>query len=331
MPEIRSIEELLEHLGDVVGTEDPVEALEAEGHPLSAELRRRMADIDDTRRPSPAERERFARRVRNSGPTGYVLADDAPDVVARLEPGDYDLILGVGTDLIAATLAGLHASRMIPAKISTAGVPDLVIDVLRNTFSGVPEGGRVRVGSLHLTAPPTPRPVDGTDRMILHQPFELDIVQRSGFVLGDNRETKLASLRGTLRLTLAIQTDVDPNPLDPTLTITLESIGFLEDPTPAEEFRIEVAPDSQLQPVSDSKLDSFATVVGLFLDKELGERLGPFVICPVIELPFEAGGVLRILGVDVRAVGGESGGAVMVGLRVGGPLRPAAPRFEQRS
>jgi hypothetical protein len=319
MPEIRSIEELLEHLGDVIASEDPVEALAARGYPLSAELQRRMAEIDKSKRLPPPEIKRFARRIAGFGPTRYVLADDKPDVVTRLEPGDYDLILGAGMDLIAATLAGLHATRVIPAEISTAGAPDLVIDLVRSTFSGVPEGDFARVGSLHFTAPPTPTAVDGTDRVILHQPFELDIVRSFGVRFGGRTEVRIASLRGTLRLTLAVKTDVDPNPLDPTLSIKLESIGFLEDPTPDEEFRIEVAPGSQLQPVSESKLKSFATLVGLFVDREIDRRLGPFEVCPVVKLPFVPGGVLRILGVDVRAVSNDFSGALMIGIRVGGP------------
>lgn len=229
--------------------------------------------------------------------------------------GDWDIVAAVGFDAVNAALAGLHATRVVPRDIDLEGdravEPTHVVDVLRELFEAIPEG--ISSILLRLDPAPTLAPIAGTDGAKLRLPFTLDLGGPS--ILGDR--ITLASIRGSMQLGVSLDAEVGFLGSEGRLTLRL---GLPDPASPTQALTITIAADSPVQPRPGSGLQSLITVLGSIVTRRLGPSLSSWVIAPLIHLPLGTNTNLLVRQVGVRAVDNAHGGAVVVGVRVGGLL-----------
>lgn len=347
MPTITRAQELAPFLSDVIAAPDPIAALELRGQRLSPGLRGRVTS-NAARFQVPAARlRRWKELAQQRQPARVVVrgssAPSAPPApaavgtrVLALAAGDYDVIAGVGLDVVDQALAGLWQTWAIPQQIDLPAQlegedpfdPETVLELLRTHFDGIPDGTDVRVGRLHFTAPPTSEPVPGRPRLRLAMPFTLDVERPVGVRLPRRFEV-VTTLEGTLHATVEIATPLlgTPGQSDFQLAITVQLPSEIE---PGEELVIEVDPSSEVQP--SEPLEGFAEVLRRIvtdaLESDGGPQIGPgelagWTVSPLIRLPFGQGDQpdpsIIIQDVDARAVQSGDRGAIMVGIRSTSP------------
>jgi hypothetical protein len=320
MSEVKTSHELASLLGSTLTSTDPIKAIEDHGYTLSAELRQKLESTEIVPKLPEEERQRWAERAKDFGPSRFTVGEPSPFSLASLAPGEYDLILGFRMDLLHEALEGLYATHVIPHGLPAHTDEKLVIDVLRGLFDGIPEGEKIETGTFHLTAAPTMSPVDGTERVSLHQPFELDIDRvSSGMFHGTVVREKVASLVGTLHLTMSVDVEVVGVNNRPKLGVRLIPVDPLGNLPDEQRFRIEVDAGSTIQPQGQQVLDDIEMLIALFMKNEL-EGKQVWTVTPEIDLKeYTGGGPLVVGSVDVRTVVSPVSGAVMIGVRFGWP------------
>jgi hypothetical protein len=317
MPVITTTQELARVLSGRPASEDPRSDLEQLGFDLSPLLARRVATLRPAKPIDLGRRQRWAAAAREAGPVHYHEGLPERGAARERAAGDWDIVAAVGFDAVDAALAGLHATRVVPREIdlgfvlSSSELTDLIVDVLQEVFDGIPDG----VGSivLRLDAAPRAEPIVGTDSARLILPFTLDL----GRWLGHGNRVGLAAIRGTMHLGVSLDAEVGFVGSEGRLGIAL---GLPDPPSPEQALKITIAPDSPVQPSSDAGLQSLVGVLGLIVARRLGPSLPSWVISPRIHLPLGTNTNLLVRQVGVRAVDTADGGAIVVGVRVGGLL-----------
>lgn len=326
MAQIETTHDLARVAGEMAIGADPVAELEHRGHTLSPALKEQIAAARRAAAAlSPAERQRRERMAKAFGPTRLTMQplDFKPK---DLPAGDYDIVAGIGLQIVDEALAGLYDTLVVPHEIA---VPDLlsdqelnnlVVNVLRGVFDGIPDGSDITVGTFHITAPPTTLPVPGTNGLVLRVPFGLDIDRVSG-----SSRQKVTSLVGAVSVGVRVATDTRLASTDGNyqLVVTIEPPP--EGSSADDRLDIEIDPSSALQPRPGSQLHSLATVLGLIVDRELAKAEPKWVVSGIIDLPFGKNNALVLQGVDVRTVDTAKGGAIVIGVRAGGPPTPGDP------
>lgn len=209
-------------------------------------------------------------------------------------------------EVLAALYTGFTWPHALEPETSKMFFPS--VDQLRAFVDGIPAEQNIEVGTLHLTEPATVTPIAGTEHLILHQAFSLDIDR----VI--SQRLRVTSLDGVLTFGVQAKADFEEGP-DLRLVY-----GEVDDhdvvPGSPEELRLTVALGSPLQPRSPQALTDLESAVRSLFDF-FGLNLEPFYISPEVRLPIGAGVPIRVQGVNIRSVETESEGALVVGVLLG--------------
>ncbi len=319
MTTLQKPEDLAAVLGEVIDTDSPLEALKTKGFTFSADLQKQLA-AKPPKTLSPQERARWVQKVKEIGPVKFAVRT-APKVARSLPVGEYDFIFGLRLGVINDVLAALYESFTWPHEIAPDTAGQLfTLEDLRSFADGIPEGENIQVGALHFTEPASVSPVPGTDHLILHQPFSLDIDRVIFRPLGLGTErTRVSSLDGTLSVGVAVSAKVEGQDQ---LRFVLDGV-FTEAGT-QEAVHIAVASDSSLQPRSPQALtDLERKVHNRFSLAVITEAIQQsYSISPEVRLPLGGGVPIRVQRVDVRSVSAGSEGALVVGVLLGPTSTP---------
>ena len=245
-------------------------------------------------------------------------AAEQPLVLARRAPGDYDIIAAVDLVTVDEAFAGLHAARTFPNKVdmgailSATELAKFAAPVLRGIFSGIPDGANVFAGNFRITAGPKTAPVPGTNHLGLSIPFALELVSNSVSPIGHVTHTLLTEIRGALSASVAAEAHVNANPVQSTFH---HYLAARHRALPSRHR----AHDSPCQPLPAVNLDAWAILLGNVVRRFVGPSLPSTQICPFIQLPkFDATRPL-VRQIDLRTATSATGGAIIVGTRIGGP------------
>ena len=194
MPEIETLTELLGRLGSVVTSPDSLTALADQGFTLSPAIRERLAAAAPTATVSTAQRKRLARSARRLGTVRFGVARAAlPAFDDPLPEGEYDFAAALRLAVVDETLAALFEGFQYPREI-TEDVDGLFTRARLEALSDDVPPSPARIGPLLLTAPLTVEAVNGTDHVLVTQPFSLEFRDR-GFPPHTPAEVTVSSLR----------------------------------------------------------------------------------------------------------------------------------------
>jgi hypothetical protein len=330
MPEIANPEELMTALGAVVEAPDPIDALKARGFTFAPALARLIDSPAAHARLRSPERQRLlstGRRRRapalQIGPLTRTLA---------LLPGNHhDLTVGLKLEKVNEVLAGVYATRSIPRDVSlgtgsTAGSLDTLLSVLRNELVGVPPGADIRIGTLHITAPPTVTalptptrpntPIDPTARLQIHLPVTLDFDRRPA---SGPFQPAVATMKAVAHFGIAVSARIE----ETTLRVTAGPIPGIVAAADPERLRLTIAADSPLPPKDAGSGDRIGLAVELGgFQKILTDIAVATSLAPRVKLPIGAGFDVLVRHVDLRAVPSSGAGHLMVGLEIGAEPTP---------
>lgn len=320
MPTLENEIELINAVGDVLTAENPLDELKARGFTFSPALEQKLTTTRTTKKLSETDQKRWAQEAKTIGPVKFQVRPLAA-LPAALPEGEYDLMVGVRLQVIFEVLAGLYDTLTWPRLIPPDDAGFLFrLSALRDFSSNVPEGDNITVGALHFTAPPTVSPVNGTENLVVNQPFSLDIDRLSPVSVfgGGVRRTKVSSLDGIVHFGARVVAEVDNNTNE--LRLAFEGVfGFTE----AVAVRIEVDQASPLQPRNAEALTALeAFVQNNFNLVIFANRFGAsYSICPVIRLPVGTGVPIRVQRVDIRSLAAGAG-VLTVGVLLGPTPEP---------
>ena len=330
MPRIDTPEQLLEVLGEVFASEDPIAALGDRGVELSDDLRRQIEE-GSSQRPSQEEIRRALRRAEGLRSVAF-QAGELAFVTEKAAGGSiYDMVFAVQMSLLDEVLAGLFATHTVPHAVTLRDEIDssqlsLLETLLRTTFEDFPETPGVSLGDFRFTAPPTVSPVQATKHILLHIPFSLGL-ERPGFsfFFGPAPRQEVTSIDGTVSFGMRVASEVNADGV----TLGLGSIGGLLPLGAPERLNIEISATSPLQPRSDQSLDALELLLGGAVQDLIESIAQTWTICPRFNIPLadllvdgaSPGFELAIQLVDVRAVE-SSGGYLGVGILAGSEPLP---------
>jgi len=309
MPTIQKSEDLAALLGQVIQTENPIEALKQQGFTFSADLQKQLEAAKPSKALSPEERARWVQRAKEIGPVNFAVGT-IPLAARGLPAGEYDFIFGLRLGVVNQVLAALYTGFTWPHKVEPESAGKLFpLDKLKAFAEGIPDGENIQVGALHFTEPPTVTPLAGTESMILRQTFSLDIIDQVIFP-----HQRVTSLDGVLTYGVQVKAVIKNDLLRFVFDGVAAGAG-----TP-EAVHIIVAPGSPLQPRSPQALANLEEAVNLnwaFGVVLLGKIQESYSISPQVRLPVGSGVTIRVQGVNVRSVETESEGALVVGVLLG--------------
>jgi hypothetical protein len=123
----------------------------------------------------------------------------------------------------------------------------------------------------------------------------------------------VASLLGTFHIALSLRVEVDHN----NGTVGLKFVPFVENPAPAGLADIDVAPGSQVQPISPDSLHQYIQLADADLRREFTDKvLNGVTISPPFTIPGLDGVSLFLKQADIHTLAGD-GGSVVVGMIFG--------------
>lgn len=324
MATIQKAEDLAAALGQVIEAPDPVEALKAKGFTFSTEVQKGLAGAKPPAALSPQERARWVQKAKAVGPVRFNVGPVALAAAPALPAGEYDFVCAIRMELINEVLAALYAGFTWPHAIAPDKAGLLFpLDALKAFAAGIPEESNIQVGALNFTAAPTVSPIAGTERVLLHQPFSLDIdrVRALPFPNLGPQRTRVTALDGMLQVGLQVIAEFET---PDRLSFVFD--GFPADPGTPEAVRIEVSTASPLQPRSPQTLSELEREVnGRFnLAILTGAIRQAYSICPEVHLPLGSGVPIRVQRVDIRSVDTAGGGALVAGALLGPSATPDA-------
>jgi hypothetical protein len=148
--------------------------------------------------------------------------------------------------------------------------------------------------------------VPNTNRIRVAFPFSVDVA--GGTPPG------VVKLKGTLSFNIVVDAHVNLDKINLSVAPT--------DPPPSEgALKIVIAPDSQIQPKTQSFLHSVEVFLGLVVVRFLKPELISETLSALITIPSFSKAQLLVRQIDVRAQTRGAGGVVVVGARIGG-LQP---------
>lgn len=308
MPEINTVAELLDQLGDVATAPESLADLQARGVTFAPDLQARLAAAPGRTRLSAAERRRLAALAGRLGPVQLTATGVAPLMADALPQGEYDLVVALRLAVLNETLAALFEGMAYPREI----VDDVDALFTRERLVALSDDipPNIPIGPLRLTAPLTVYAVDGTENLLLVQEFSLDFRQTilQGPLPG---EITVSSLVATAQFGVAVRPGVQGDEL----ILNLADIVFPV--TDTEQLRLTVAPDSPIQPRSAEALEGFAAEIdGLFRVAVRVAVAGAVdSVSPIIHLPFGVGADLTVHDIGVRTHSDDDD-VIVVGVRL---------------
>jgi len=330
MPVVVNHEELMAALGAVVEATDPIDALKARGFTFAPALARVIDTPAAHARLRGPERQRLLSSVRGRRAPAMKIGP-LTRTLALLPGNHHDLTVGLKLERVNDVLASVYATRAIPRDVSlgtggNAGSLDTLLSVLRNELVGVPAGDDIRIGLLHITAPPTVTalatpsrpnaPVDVTARLLVHLPVTLDFDRRPASGPG---QTAVATMKAIARFGIAVSARVE----DASLRVAAGPLPGIVGAADPERLRLSIANDSPLPPKDADSGDriGLAVEIGGF-QKILADVAVATSLAPQVKLPVGAGFDVVVRHVDLRAVSSSGAGHLMIGLEIGAEPTP---------
>src|SRR5687768_872503 len=107
MPQIDSVEELLDRIGGVITSPDPFGELRSRGLRLSAGVQAALGEMRPVPRHSPVERQRLALLAGRLGRVRSTVSEAVTTAADALPEGEYDVVAGLRLSTLNDTLAAL--------------------------------------------------------------------------------------------------------------------------------------------------------------------------------------------------------------------------------
>jgi hypothetical protein len=314
MATITTPQDLLDHLGEVVGSADPLSALRQRGFTFSKGLQERLAAAKPAKSLSPSERQRLAQMAARAGKVRFRVVDSLAARVPALPQGEWDFVFALRMDVLNQVLVALRAGYEFPREV-TEGVAAVFTRQRLEALSDDIPSASARIGPLRLTGPLRLSAVGGTDRVIVSAPIALVFLRSIPLPppLG-GPDVVVSSLRGLMTFGVGVEPRVEGDELQ------LWLANVIQNPTPAERVHIAVDADSPIQPRSAAALATFEEEIDFLF--RLGVAGAVFdkagTVCPIVHLPIGGGDdvQLRITDIGVRTHDITDGDVIMVGVRV---------------
>jgi hypothetical protein len=292
-------QELIDALSIVAGAENPIEEIEHRGYILGPEMARQLeAAKGGLRRRTPIS---HAVKVPPPGSVTFSAGKPTLAIPRDRDPGDYDVIVGVRTELANEAFAKLYESGTVPHVVAldqSLSSEDLAS--LATLFVVDREGGSL--SRLLITSAPTMETIsDGKDFVAVKIPFRLNWDRTTHFG-GVIRRVNVTFATGTFSLIMGLKADVQPLPVaTASMTIAVELLPRVDSPAQGPRFVLDPhSPVQRLgsQPPPD-QIDLAASLIEDSLRKHYKNAL-KWTISPVFPLSI---GSIEIQQLDVRSVG----------------------------
>ena len=305
MATISRVRDLLPLLGAIETADDPVAALEQQGHVLSSALKSRLKP---RRVLTPAQRQLWKENAAKAGALRVTVGRRPRIAPRQLSPDEYEFSAGVRMSVANEILAGLYANGTIPDVLFLDELlPAGASDSLQSLFQVDRPGGRI--GRLLITGPPTIAQIrDGFDGVALTIPFRLNF-ERIIRVLFNQVRTVVTFATGRIQLVIKLVAEPDTESNGARiLKIQLDLSG-------ASEARLETDAGSPVQlvnPPAPGQIDLLAGILQNELRQRLGGSLG-LTVSAAIPLPI---GKLEISRTAILT----RGDALLAGVKVVGTV-----------
>jgi hypothetical protein len=315
MPVLNTPQELLQALGEVPFSKNPVADLAAKGYSLSSALQGQWqsAMAGKTLAPAPpgVSPQSLKRKITFQKPA--IPGPPPPEA-----PGSYDVAAGVTLGVADQVLDAVYQSGTIPHQIALDQLlSPTVLTALGGSFVVDKPGGTI--SRLHITSAPTIAAIaDGSSEVAVEIPIQIDW-SHTRMLAGRQIRQLVTKATGTLQLTMALKASVAFRvPTSQSiLTITVE---LLTNTTPADSPRLTLDANSPVQrksPAPPNQIDGLAQIIQNALSLQFKNRLS-FPVSPEIDAQVST---LDIRQVDVVT----QGGALIVGLKVVGTNGAGSP------
>jgi hypothetical protein len=305
MATISKAKDLLPFLNALQTADDPVAALEQQGHTLSPALK---AQLKSGRKPTPAQQRLWLEAARRAG-RSTITVGKSPRIAPRdLSPNEFEFSAGVRMSAANEVLAGLFANGTIPDVLfldELLSADD--INSIQSFFRVDTPGGRI--GRFIITGPPTVAAIsEGFDRVALTIPFRLNFESITRTPLREiRRVVTFATGRMILSIKLVAETNTDSR--------GVRSLVIQLDLSQGREARLEVDANSPVQLVSPPPPGQIDLLAGI-LQNEIQQRLGGSLrlsLSANIAVPFGNLAIRRVVLLT-------RGDALLVGIKVDGTV-----------
>ena len=318
MPQLQTLTQLLEQLGSVATSSDPVGRLLATGFSLSPAIEAKIDATSSSIHLDAVQRRQLAESASRLGPVTFAAGSPLLPLADALPEGEYDVVAALRMSVLAETLAALFTGMTYPRELSEQdGIGHICTQERLATLSDdLPPGARI--GPLRLTAPLQIAAIDGTDHVELIQPFSLDFRRTAPFGPGAPKEITVSSFAGTARFGLALLAKI----VGDELVFSIENqVPVLED----DHLRITVLADSPIQPRSVQALGSFTSEIDDFFRTAVAIGISANIesISPTIRLPLgTTEATLTVHDTGVCTHRDDRGDVVVAGVRLGSEELP---------